>query len=223
MVRDDAKRTEKGAAIYSRPFLAIYDFWALGTISTYAWRCKVTKNLIPFFQQNVGKELLDIGVGTGYYLSHANLAPDVSVTLVDLNRNSLDAAKARLGREGTQCYVHDITKPLPMTTRFDSMSMFYLLHCMPGPVDSKTAIFANLKNHLTPDGVVFGATILGQGVRHNLLGRTVMYVFNKKGVFDNRGDSEAAIVDALREHFEIVDARIVGTILIFRGQKPKLG
>lgn len=222
MVRDDAKRTEKGAAIYSRPFLAIYDFWALGTISTYAWRCKVTKNLIPFFQQNVGKELLDIGVGTGYYLSHANLAPDVSVTLVDLNRNSLDAAKARLGREGTECYVHDITKPLPMTTRFDSMSMFYLLHCMPGPVDSKTAIFANLKNHLTPDGVVFGATILGQGVRHNLLGRTVMYVFNKKGVFDNRGDSEAAIVDALREHFEIVDARIVGTILIFRGQKPKL-
>lgn len=93
---------------------------------------------------------------------------------------------------------------------------------MPGPVDSKTAIFANLKNHLTSDGVVFGATILGQGVRHNLLGKTVMYVFNKRGVFDNRGDNEDAIVGALREHFEIVEARIVGTILIFKGQRPKV-
>lgn len=217
----DLKGTERGAAVYSSSFLGMYDWWALGTISTYAWRCKVLEHLVPFFQQNVGKELLDIGVGTGYYLSHANLAPDVSVTLLDLNQNSLDAAKARLGREGTECWVHDITKPLPMKTRFDSMSMFYLLHCMPGPIERKTAIFANVKNHLTSDGVVFGATILGQGVRHNLLGRTVMYVFNKRGVFDNRGDNEAAIVQALRENFEIVDTRIVGKILIFKGKKPK--
>lgn len=216
------KGTEKGAAVYSRHFLKLYDSWALGRISTYAWRCKVLDNLLPFFQENVGKELLDIGVGTGYYLSHGNLAADVGVTLVDLNQNSLNAAKARLGRDGTECWVHDITKPLPMKTRFDSMSMFYLLHCMPGPVETKTAIFGNLKNHLTSDGVVFGATILGQGVRHNLLGRTVMYVFNKRGIFDNRGDNEAAIVGALREHFEIVEARIVGTILIFKAERPKI-
>lgn len=222
MVQGDAKRTEKGAAIYSQSFLNRYDSWALGHISTYAWRCNVVKNLLPFFKQNVGKELLDIGVGTGYYLSHGDLAPDVHVTLVDLNQNSLDAAKARLGRESTECWVHDITKPLPMTTRFDSMSMFYLLHCMPGPVDNKTAIFGNIKNHLTSDGVVFGATILGKGVRHNLLGRCVMYFFNRKGVFDNRGDNEAAIVEALQENFHIVEARIVGTILIFKGERPKI-
>lgn len=222
MAHDTTKGTEKGVIIYSRPFLAIYDWWVLGIVCTFAWRCKTIKQLVPYFQRNVGKELLDIGVGTGYYLSHANLAADVGVTLVDLNQNSLDVAKAQLGREGTECWVHDITKPLPMKKRFDSMSMFYLLHCMPGPVENKTAIFAHLKHHLTSDGVLFGATILGRGVRHNLFGRFLMYALNQNCIFDNRGDSEAAIVEALREHFHIVDARVVGTILMFKGEKPKV-
>lgn len=222
MADDTTKATEKGAIIYSRTVLAVYDWWVLGIACTFAWRCKTTEHLVPFFQQNVGKELLDIGVGTGYYLSHANLAADAGVTLVDMNQNALDAAKIRLGREGTECWVHDITKPLPMKKQFDSMSMFFLLHCMPGPVENKTAIFAHLKHHLTSDGVLFGATILGRGVKHNLYGRFIMYTLNKKGAFDNRGDSETAIVEALREHFHIVEARVVGRILIFKGKKPKV-
>lgn len=219
---ESGKSTKKGAAAYSRPLLTIYDWFVLGIVNTHAWRCPTLKYLLPFFQQNAGKELLDVGVGTGYYLRHANLAPDARITLVDLNETALEYTKARLDHKNIECYVHDITKTLPMKTRFDSMSLFYLLHCMPAPVESKAAIFAHLKYHLTEDGVLFGATILGKGVHYNLFARYVRWLLNARGVFDNRGDTEAVIVAALQEHFHIVETKVVGTILIFKGARPKV-
>ena len=45
--------------------------------------------------------------------------------------------------------------------------MYFLLHCLPGPVGKKTVVFENVKNILTPDGVVTRLTVLGKGVRNN--------------------------------------------------------
>ncbi|MCJ1364158.1 hypothetical protein MMC16_003267 [Acarospora aff. strigata] len=148
--------TAPGAAIYTSPLLKFYDWWVLSIVSTYAWRCSTRDILVPFFRAHVGPHRhLDIGVGTGYYLQHAGIPAAVSVSLVDLNPNSLVAATTRLGPrpEPTECILHDMTTPLdPVATAgpFDSISLFYLLHCMPGPTAAKAVVFEHLKPHLAP-------------------------------------------------------------------------
>ena len=58
--------------------------------------------------------------------------------------------------------------PLPLgNTRLESASANFLLHCLPGRIDSKAATLAtNVRPYLEPGGVLFGATILGRGVTH---------------------------------------------------------
>lgn len=83
--------------------------------------------------------------------------------------------------------------------------MFYLLHCLPGPVEIKTLIFAQLKGNLSPDRVLYGTTILGQGVCYNALESYLMDMYNSKGIYGNADDSEKVIVEGLRENFEEVE------------------
>ncbi len=45
--------------------------------------------------------------------------------------------------------------------KFGSISMFYLLHCLPGPPERKMAVFEHVREVLAPGGVVYGASILG--------------------------------------------------------------
>ncbi|KAL9585998.1 MAG: hypothetical protein Q9212_001185 [Teloschistes hypoglaucus] len=220
----------RGAAIYSQSWLlVIYDWWVLGIVSTYAWACSVPQYTLPWFQKNLRKgQHLDIGVGTGYYLAKSDLT-GVQVTLADLNQDALDATRDRLVMEGkvksgeTRCLLHDITRPLPASCpKFDSMSLYYLLHCMPGPVPAKTVVFSHLKHNLTADGVISGASILGKDVRHNLFGRLIMTFGNWNGMFDNRGDNAADFDEALREHFDDVETQVRGAIFLWRASKPKV-
>ena len=209
-----------GAHIYSRWLLAIYDWWVLGIVSTFAWRCRTSKVLLPFFRQYVSPDHLDIGVGTGYYLAKSDLPATTSVTLLDLNQNSLDVAKERFGRPDAKLIMHDIFEPLDPSLKFGSISMFYLLHCLPGPVERKMAIFGHLKNNLREDGVIYGANILGAGVRHNAFGKMVLAGGNKKGFFDNWGDSAEALERGLKQHFKNVEYSIEGVIFTFKCSQP---
>lgn len=220
----------RGGAIYSQSWLlTIYDWWVLWMVSSYAWACSVPKYTLPWFRSNVRKgRHLDIGVGTGYYLANTDLA-GVQITLADLNQDSLDFTRDRLVGEGklqaadTRCILHDITQPLPKSCpKFNSISMYHLLHCIPGPVPAKTAIFAHLKHNLAPDGVVFGTTVLGKDVRHNLFGRLVMVGCNWKGIFDNWADGAEDFNDALREHFYDVETQVRGALFLWRASKPKV-
>ncbi|KAL8708705.1 MAG: hypothetical protein Q9220_006430 [cf. Caloplaca sp. 1 TL-2023] len=225
-----SEASARGAAIYSQSWLLIiYDWWVLGIVSTYAWACSVPLYTLPWFRSSVRQgQHLDIGVGTGYYLANTDLT-GVQVTLTDLNQDALDATEARLVNEGKakagelQCIQHDITRPLPASCpKFNSISMYYLLHCMPGPVPAKTAVFSHLKHNLTADGVVSGASILGKGVQHNLFGRLIMMFGNRNGMFDNRADNAADFEEALREHFEDVETQVRGAIFLWKASKAKV-
>jgi SAM-dependent methyltransferase len=209
-----------GAAVYSPLTLALYDFWVLGVSNRYAWRCSTKDVLLPFFSQHVRPRHLDIGVGTGYYLAKAQLPAQTQVTLLDLNPSSLEAARRRINRPDTRTIQHDVMTPIPGNERFDSISLFYLLHCLPGPLDSKAKIFGNLKHNLNPDGVLFGATILGDEAAHNGFGRKLMSVYNKKGIFGNRQDSELGFEVHLRKHFRQVSLKRKGCVLLFSASKP---
>jgi len=153
----------RGAASYSGWRLAIYDFWVLGIVNTFAWRCPTSTRLLPLFRENIGANHLDIGVGTGYYLQHAGISEGTLVALCDLSPVALEAAKARLPPHVHVggVFLADVLQPLPTKDRFDSASMFFLLHCLPGPVERKTVVFDHVRQNLTPNGVLTGATILG--------------------------------------------------------------
>lgn len=215
-------RKDPGSAIYSPLTLAFYDAWVLGISNRFAWRCPTRRVLLPFFAEHVRQRHLDIGVGTGYYLARSELPLDVNVTLMDLNRASLDVAYDRFGRAATTRLLHDAFEPLPNDSVYDSISLFYLLHCLAGPVSLKTTLFNHLKTSLSRDGVLFGATILGDEVAHNRFGRTLMSFYNRKGVFNNGGDTEAVITAALWENFERVDTCLEGCVLLFVAQRPRV-
>lgn len=119
--------------------------------------------------------------------------------------------------------LHDAFEPLPVDEgeNFQSVSLCYLLHCMPGPPEKKVALFANLRGCLSENGVLFGSTVLGQGVEQNALGQYLMNLYNKKRIFGNVLDSRKVFEDALKENFEEVECRIEGVVLLFEARKPR--
>ena len=218
MTTPTAVNSDRGAAAYNPWFLSIYDWLILGVFSTFVWRCPTVGTLLPFFRENLSKTHLDVGVGTSYFLKNSSLSDDASITILDLNQNSLNVAKARLNRSDVQTLKHDILLPLDPTLKYESISLFYLLHCLPGPPSRKMALFNNLRNNLAPEGVVYGTTVLGKGIKHNLPGKALMAVCNAKGIFDNREDSEEELKERLKACFEKVETKVVGTVLMFKCQ-----
>ena len=217
------KGSERGAAAYHPWLLSIYDWMILGVFSRYAWGCPTVRTLLPFFRENVSDSHLDVGVGTGYFLANSSLSEDASIMILDLNQNSLDMARARLNRSNVTSLKHDIFLPLDPAVKYKSISLFYFLHCLPGPPSHKMALFDNLRENVTPEGIVYGTTVLGKGVRHNLFGKVLMAAFNKKGVFDNREDSEEELTERLKAYFERVETKVVGRVLMFKCRGPKSG
>jgi SAM-dependent methyltransferase len=213
----------KGAAVYTRPFLRIYDWWVLGIVNSLSWRCSTTKILLPFFASHLPSNHLDIGVGPGYYLSHCSLTPEHHITLMDLNKNSLETTNARIGNVARMFKGDALAPSLPFMKeeKFESISLIYLLHCMPGPLERKKVLFENLREYLADDGVLYGTTILGKDVKHNLFGKFLMLFLNTVGIFGNWGDSEEGYEAALKENFEDVDVRVVEVVLLFTAKKPK--
>lgn len=214
--------TDKGAAIYSPLILKLYDWWVLGVSNRYAWRCSTKSVLLPFFRQHAGQRHLDVGVGTGFYPARAMLPASTGVTLMDLNPASLRAAQRRLKRSSAQVVLHDVTNPLPgrVGRSLDTISLFYLLHCLPGTMAEKSQVFGHLKWHLASDGVLYGATILGDDASHNGFGRRLMEIYNRKGIFGNRHDTRDGLELALRQHFARVDVRVEGKVALFEAREP---
>ncbi|UXI65877.1 class I SAM-dependent methyltransferase [Tahibacter amnicola] len=214
--------TQAGAAVYSPFVLKAYDAWVLGVSNRWAWQCSTTQVLLPFYREHLGARHLDVGVGTGYYLAHAGSPDNRAVALLDLNETSLRTAARRMGRPNAGLYARDVMRPIALdgAAPFDSISLFYLLHCLPGTMTEKADVFAHLKPHLAATGVLYGATILGDCASHNAFGRTLMRVYNRKGIFGNRFDTVDSLSDALNRHFRKVDIRVQGKVALFVAKEP---
>jgi hypothetical protein len=102
--------------------------------------------------------------------------------------------------------------------RFDSIAINYVLHCMPGALPEKGIVFANLKPLLTPGGVLFGSTVLRQGVPCDLRTRTFMRFYNARKVFCNLQDGLAGLTQALEENFRDVQIEVIGCVAQFSGR-----
>lgn len=214
---------EKGARIYTPLILKLYDLWVLQISNNYAWRCHTDNILLRHFQTNMATKHLDIGVGTGYYIANIKDGSN-DITLLDLNPNSLSAAAKRIGEHRISHVIqHDIFMPLPESEKgqYDSVTLYYLLHCLRGTMHEKARAIEHASQALTDRGTLHGSTILGKGVEHNGFGRYLMKVYNKKGIFSNAEDSLEDLRTVLERYFYKVDIRQYGVVAVFTASVKK--
>jgi ubiquinone/menaquinone biosynthesis C-methylase UbiE len=219
------------ARSYTPLVLKLYDFIVLGFANTFCWRCPTKSVLLPFFKQPAGQTShLDEGVGTGYYLVNSlHVLAQSKITLADLNPNTLNTTTNRLIHSGCNKaniheIVHDVFTPLPgdLQGSQDAISLFYLLHCLPGRMSDKAPeVFKHLSPALKPEGTLYGATGLGKPLPSWWMGRRWLKFVNGKGDLDNYNDTEEDLRAALEEYFEDVEVRVVGQVALFVGKKPR--
>ena len=205
-----------GQAIYNPATLALYDIVVLGISNRLIWRCP-TRHILQLYNQHATDNHLDVGVGTGWYLDHCRFSgPRVRLGLLDLNQSSLNAAVARLRRYRPEVYRADVLRPFRFETApFASVSLTYLLHCLPGTMSEKARVFDHLGPVLSPGAVVFGATLLSGGVRRTRAARALMRLYNNKGIFSNEADSLDALRQELKRRFKFVELSVVGCAALF--------
>ena len=209
----------RGQAHYTSWFLRIYDVLVLVVYGPLIWRCP-THRLLQHYARHLRRRHLDIGPGTGYFLDHARLPAGASILLVDPNPDVLTYASRRLKHLNPSLLLADVCKPLPIDRRFDSIALNYVLHCLPGPMSRRAGVISDLAELLEPDGVLFGATVLGTPELHTWLSRAALRENNRLGFFDNLSDTEGALREILSRSFRTVDLAIVGSVAVFAASNP---
>jgi hypothetical protein len=137
--------------------------------------------------------------------------------LLDINRHCLDRAGRRLARFKPALYEVNLLAPLKLDLApFTSVGLTYVLHCLPGRMSEKLASIDHLRPLMTERAVLFGATILGRGMAPNMAARTLLDLYNAKGVFNNREDDAASLLDGLRKRFDQVAIEVQGCVALFR-------
>jgi hypothetical protein len=213
-----ADAIEAGQAVYSPLVLKVYDWFVLGFSNRLLWRCP-TPALRALYDRNVSARHVDIGVGTGYFLDKAKWpAPAPTITLVDLNPNSLNAAAKRIARFRPRIMQADALAPLPPLGPFDSAGLCYLLHCLPGTIEEKSVVFDHLRSMLAPGARVFGATIVQGDAPRSWPAQRLMNLYNRKGIFANARDTREALEAALNQRFSDVKIEMRGAVALFEAR-----
>ena len=211
----------RGQADYNELLLRLYDPLVLGPISRYVWRCPAELG-VRMYRQHIRPNHLDVGPGTGYFIDHAGLPAGSAVTILDPNPSVLRYVSRRLRDLDVTAVEADVLKPLPPIGPFGSAGFNAVLHCLPGPIDRKAVAVANIASVLAPDGVLFGASVLGRATRHTRVGRAMLTAFNRRGVFDNLDDTKDGIAEILRRSFGQVEIDTCGGLAIFVARNPAI-
>lgn len=218
MERDDP--AYRGQSEYTPFFLKVYDPVVLGFFMRVVWRCP-TPLLVERYRRHIRPQHLDVGPGTGYFLERAGLPAGTPVTILDPNEHVLDHASRRLQRLDITAVEADVLKPLLLEGSFGSAALHGVIHCLPGPLSRKAAAVANVAAVLAPTGVLFGASLLGPSGPHTWLSRRILDANNRRGIFDNMGDTKDGIGEILGASFEHVELETVGSMAIFAATNPR--
>lgn len=213
---------EAGHAVYNRFLLSFYDFFVIYFSNRFIWRCP-KKNQLEHYIQYTSARHLDVGVGTGYYLKHNHWPEDTRLALMDANPLCLKWAARAVRALSPLTYHTDVFKlKEALEEQFDSISINYLLHCLPGSMYGKSIALKHLVRMLKPGGVLFGATILADEHFHTPFSRFLMQWYNQKHIFSNRYDTQLALLDILQQQLVNVDVQMIGAVALFKGEKPAL-
>lgn len=213
------ERVFAGQAVYTKRALGAYDFVVLGISNRFLWKCP-TQRLIEHYNSHVSTNHLDVGVGTGYFLDNCRFpSPTPRIALMDLNPNTLEFASERIERYKPEFYRRSVLDPIQIDApKFDSVGINYLLHCVPGTIESKAIAFDHLKVLMNPKAVLFGATLLQGGAPRNWFAKRLMDIYNEKGIFSNAADHLDGLIKELRKRFNDVSVEVVGCAALFCGR-----
>ena len=216
IVNVSAQQVEAGQAVYSKRTLAVYDLVVLGISNRWIWKCP-TSVQEQHYNRHVSANHLDVGVGTGHYLDRCRFpSATPRVALMDLNAQALAYAAQRIQRYKPETYRRNVLEPIALDApSFDSVGINYLLHCIPGSIDTKAVAFDHLKLLMNPNAVLFGSTLLQGGVPRSWAAQRLMAVYNKKGIFANERDDLDGLQRALAQRFRDVSVQVVGCGALF--------
>lgn len=208
-----------GQTIYRPWTLPFYDLMAFKVNCRVAFGVPVSE-VEALFDRNVSLDHLDVGVGTGYFLDKCT-APLRSITLVDLNQHSLRHAARRLNRFDVTTVRANALEPLPLPERsYGSASMNFLLHCVPGSIREKAAVFDHVAAAVRPGGRIFGATVLTHGVPVGPLAGVMFPMLNWRGVMNNEADSLEDLRAELSARFPNHELTVRGCTALFEAEVP---
>lgn len=219
MRADPAGSVEAGQAVYTKPVLAAYDLFVLRFSNRCVWRCPWPR-LLALYDSHVSANHLDVGVGTGFFLDRCRFPiAQPRLALMDLNPNCLQTTGRRLARYRPETWHANVLEPIRIDAQaFASIGLNYLLHCLPGTIRTKGAALGHLRRLLVPGGVMFGATLLHDGVRRNAAARRLMALHNARGIFCNAEDDLEGLRTMLHEHLDAVKIEVVGCVALFSGR-----
>ena len=205
-----------GQARYTTGFLRVYDTVVLRFNGHLVWRCP-PRRLVRLYDEHVSACHLDIGVGTGYLLDKCRYpAGSPEITLMDLNPVPLKVAAKRLRRYEPKAHLANALEPFGLPAgAFESVGLNWLLHCLPGDMAAKSAVFDHCATVLAPGGVVFGSTVLSGGVPQTRRSRWMIDRLNQDGTFSNRDDDLDSLKTQLDLRFDNPQIEVVGAVGIF--------
>jgi hypothetical protein len=220
------EQVEAGHAFYTRRTLPIYDPLILGWFSRTAWRCPASR-VQEHYDTHLTGAHLDVGVGTGYFLDHARFpVAQPRLAILDPNQDCLDHTARRLARFRPELIRASVLEPIDAQVDvelepFSSVALNHVLHCLPGDIRTKgDAVFAALGPLLAAGAVVFGGTLLHEGVRRSWYARQIMRRNNAHGIFSNDRDDLAGLEDVLARHLANPVVDVVGCVALFSGVRP---
>ncbi|WP_444922415.1 class I SAM-dependent methyltransferase [Microbulbifer sp. CnH-101-G] len=217
-----SKEVWQGQAVYSKTHLWLYDFWVLYLSNRYIWHCP-TPTILEQFNQYASANHLDVGVGTGYFMDKCRFpSSQVRLGLMDLNQNCLEVSAKRVARYKPIKFHTNVLDEMPSNVEpFDSISLNYLFHCLPGRLSEKLIAIDHLNTLLSDHGIVFGSTLLHEGVHKSAIAKKLMAFYNKKGIFSNTQDCKEDLEEFLQSRFSEHSIIIQGCVALFIAKNKK--
>jgi hypothetical protein len=213
-LRSGADAVAKAHAIYTPASLRFYDLVVHGFSNLFAWRCP-TSRITDLYRRHLSANHLEAAAGTGLFLDRTGDAFE-RLALLDINTHCLKVSARRLRRFEPECREANLLEPLTLDLApFSSVALTYVLHCLPGGMSEKLVAVDHLKGLVEPGATLFGATILGKGVRPNLQARALLSLYNDKGVFNNFEDDLETLTLGLEDRFGQVEIERHGLVVLF--------
>jgi 2-polyprenyl-3-methyl-5-hydroxy-6-metoxy-1,4-benzoquinol methylase len=211
-----AAALNRSQRFFNKASLFVYDFVLYGVISQYAWGCSIER-LDSHYRRYLGSNHLEVGVGTGFLLNRAAFdSPSPRVALMDLSPACIEATAEKVARYAPETYLQNLLQPIEAKIApFDSIAINSVMHCVPGGFKEKGIAFLHLRTLMSAGCVLFGTTVLSDGVRKNWLAKPFMWLMNFLGVFNNRADNADDLKAYLQAHFQIVEFEVVGVAAFF--------
>lgn len=211
----------EGFKDYTPRLLRAYDRAVLGFVGPRVWKMSAEPGL-ELYRNHMGRRHVDVGPGTGYFIAESSPSKDTDLTLIDPNPNVLEHCAETLAEWEPALVNANVLEPLPVEGPFHSAGLVYVIHCLPGPMEAKARAVENIAAVLTPDGVLFGGTVLGLSADHTWPARTFLRIANLRGGMDNRGDDVAGLRTILEASFRGVTITLpTPSVAYFVASRPR--